>query len=418
MTNRAFYENLDAIDPLNSLRNEFYLPPDTIYLDGNSLGVMPLAAHIRIKNAVLQEWADDLIASWNKADWINLPMRVGNKIAPLIGAGQDETVVCDSTSVNLYKVLYSAIQIARKRHPKRRKIVSEKTNFPTDLYIAQSLCAQFDMTLELVESEAIESAIDDELAVLLLTHVNYRSGAIHDMAQITSLAQARDALVIWDLCHSAGSIPVDLTAAQADFAVGCTYKFLNGGPGSPAFVWVHPHHVDAITQPLTGWMGHATPFTFDTQYQPATGIRSYLGGTPPVLALSALDGSLEVFQKAESFGGMQAIYKKAQTLTSLFIQLAEKECADYGLTLVSPRDPERRASQVSLSHPEGAYAIIQALIARGVVGDYREPGILRFGFTPLYVRYIDVWDTVMHLKSVLQDQTWRSDAFSARRTVT
>lgn len=418
MTNRAFYENLDTIDPLNPLRSEFHLPPDTIYLDGNSLGIMPLAAPIRAKQVMLQEWGDDLIASWNKADWINLPMRLGNKIAPLVGAGQDEIVVCDSTSLNLYKVLYSAIQIARKRHPARRKIVSEKTNFPTDLYIAQSLCAQFDMSLELIDGRQIDSIINDDLAVLLLTHVNYRSGAIYDMAQITSQAHAHDALVIWDLCHSAGSVPVDLSGCQADFAVGCTYKFLNGGPGSPAFVWVHPQHVDQITQPLTGWMGHAAPFAFETDYQPATGIRSYLCGTPSILAMSVLESSLDVFLKAQGYGGMPAIYKKAQTLTSLFIQLVEKECAGYGLSLVSPRNPEKRASQVSLTHPEGAYAIIQALIAQGVVGDYREPGVLRFGFTPLYLRYTDVWDAVMQLKSVLQSEAWRSDAFSAKQTVT
>ncbi|HLU02480.1 MAG TPA: kynureninase [Advenella sp.] len=418
MTDRAFYENLDAIDPLSPLRDEFHLPPGTIYLDGNSLGIMPLAAPVRAKQVMLQEWGEDLIASWNKADWISLPMRLGNKIAPLIGAGQDEIVVCDSTSLNIYKVLYSAIQIARRRHPARRKIVSEKTNFPTDLYIAQSLCAQFDMSLELVESQEIDAIINDDLAVLLLTHVNYRSGAILDMAQITSLAHAHDALVIWDLCHSAGSVPVDLTTAQADFAVGCTYKFLNGGPGSPAFVWVHPQHVDDIAQPLTGWMGHAAPFAFETDYQPATGIRSYLCGTPSILAMSVLESSLDIFLKAQGYGGMPAIYKKAQTLTSLFIQLVEKECAGYDLSLVSPRDPEKRASQVSLAHPVGAYAIIQALIAQGVVGDYREPGVLRFGFTPLYLRYTDVWDAARQLQSVLQSEAWRSDTFAARQAVT
>ena len=418
MTSRAFYENLDAVDPLSPLRDQFQLPEDTIYLDGNSLGVMPVAAPIRAKQVMLQEWGNDLIASWNKADWINLPLRLGNKIAPLIGAGQDEIVVCDSTSLNLYKALYTAIQIARGRNPDRRRIVSEKTNFPTDLYIAQSLCAQFGMSLELVDSEAIPLAINDSLAILMLTHVNYRSGAVHDMADITSVAHAHDALVIWDLCHSAGSIPVDVTACNADFAVGCTYKFLNGGPGSPAFVWVNPKHVEQITQPLTGWMGHASPFAFETKYQPAAGIRSYLCGTPSVLAMSVLESSLEVFQKAEGYGGMPAIYKKAQTLSSLFIQLIEKECAGHNLSLVSPRDPQMRASQVSLSHPDGAYAIIQALIARGVIGDYREPGILRFGFTPLYLRYTDVWDAAMHLKSVLELAEWQYAQFSARQAVT
>lgn len=418
MTNRAFYENLDSIDPLAPLRDEFHLPPDTIYLDGNSLGAMPLSAPLRAKQVMLGEWADDLIASWNKADWMTLPLRLGNKIAPLVGAGQDEVAVCDSTSLNLYKVLYTAIAIVRRQNPARRKIVSEKTNFPTDLYIAQSLCAQFDMTLELVESNAIDHALNDDLAILLLTHVNYRSGSIHDMAGLTARAQANDSLVIWDLCHSAGSIPVDLTGCNADFAIGCTYKFLNGGPGAPAFVWAHPRHVDQISQPLTGWMGHVSPFAFEAQYQPAIGIRRYLCGTPSVLAMSVLECGLDVFHKAEGYGGMPEIYKKAQTLTSLFIQLAEKECAGYGLSLVCPRDPEKRASQVSLAHPDGAYAIIQALIARGVIGDYREPGILRFGMTPLYTRYTDVWDAIMHLKTVLESETWRSDAFSARLAVT
>lgn len=418
MNDRAFFENLDAVDPLAPLRNAFDLPQDTIYLDGNSLGAMPVLAPARAKQVMLQEWSRDLISSWNKADWISLPMRLGNGIASLIGAGHDEVVVCDSTSLNLYKVLYSAIQIARRHHPGRHRIVSEKTNFPTDLYIAQSLCAQFGMTLELVDSEAIDTALNDEVAVLMLTHVNYRSGAIHDMVDITARAHACNTLTIWDLCHSAGSIPVDLNGCHADFAIGCTYKFLNGGPGSPAFVWVHPRYVDQITQPLSGWMGHAAPFAFDTQYQPAPGIRRYLCGTPSVLAMSVLESSLEVFHQAQGYGGMPEIYKKAQTLTSLFIQLTEKECASYGLTLVSPRDPDKRASQVSLAHSEGAYAIIQALIARGVIGDYREPGILRFGFTPLYTRYTDVWDAVMQMKAVMASEIWRSEAYAARQAVT
>ncbi len=418
MTDRAFYENLDAIDALAPLREAFQLPSGTIYLDGNSLGVMPTAAPARAKQVMLQEWSEDLIASWNKADWISLPMRIGNRIAPLIGAGSDEVAVCDSTSLNLYKVLYTAIQISRGRSPQRRRIVSEKSNFPTDLYIAQSLCKQFDMTLEIVDSKDIESSITDDLAILMLTHVNYRSGAIHDMGAITSRAHACQALTIWDLCHSAGSIPVDLTACDADFAVGCTYKFLNGGPGAPAFVWVHPRYVDQIEQPLSGWMGHASPFAFDTQYQPAAGIRRYLCGTPSVLAMSVLDSALDVFQQAQSYGGMPEIYKKAQTLTGLFIQLAEQECAGYGLSLVSPRAPQARASQVSLSHPEGAYAMIQALIERGVIGDYREPGILRFGFTPLYTRYTDVWDAVIQLKDVLESEAWRNERFTSRQAVT
>lgn len=421
MTDRAFYENLDAIDPLLPLRNEFSLPEDMIYLDGNSLGAMPGAAPAKAQETLTEQWARDLIGSWNKARWITLPQRLGNKIAPLIGANDDEVIVCDSTSLNLYKVLYTAIQMTLQESDtrgKRRKIVSERTNFPTDLYIAQSLCQQFDMTLELVDGDAIEAQLDNELAILLLTHVNYRTGTIHDMASLTRQAHACGALTIWDLCHSAGSIPVALNACDADFAIGCGYKFLNGGPGAPAFVWVHPRHVDRISQPLTGWMGHAAPFAFTPDYQPATGIARYLCGTPAVLAMSVLECGLDIFAKAQGYGGMPEIYKKAQTLTTLFIQLVEKECAGYGLALISPRTPEHRASQVSLSHPEGAYGMIQALIGRGVVGDYREPGILRFGFTPLYTRYTDVWDAVQCLKAVLESKAWQAPEFARRHAVT
>ncbi len=401
MTDRTFYENLDSIDPLAPLRAEFHLPADTIYLNGNSLGVMPLAAPVRAKHVMLQEWADDLTASWNEGQWSALPLQLGNKIAPLVGAGPDEIVVCDSTSVNLYKVLYTAMDIMRRRAPEKRRIVSEKNAAPTDLYIAQTLCTQFGMTLELVDSDALHAAVNDHLAILLLTHVNYQTGAVHDMADLTARAHLHGALTVWDVCHSVGAIRVAFEQSDADFAVGCTYAYLNGGPGAPAFVWVHPRHRDQIVQPLTGWMGHAAPLAFEQQYQPAAGILRYLCGTPAILSLSVLETGLDVFHKAQGYGGMTEIHKKAQTLTSLFIQLAEKECAGFGLSLLSPRDPEQRAGAVSLTHPHAAHAIIQALRARGVIGEYCEPGILRFGFAPLYTRYTDAWDAVTQLRAVL-----------------
>jgi kynureninase len=411
----ATVQALDAADSLRPLRDLFDLPPGVIYLDGNSLGVLPRTAPARVAQVVQQEWGVGLIRSWNAAGWIDLPQRVGDKIAPLIGAQPGEVVCADSTSVNLFKVLHAAILIAARAMNQRADgikshkniVLSERSNFPTDLYIAQSLCQQHGLQLKLVDAAALPAALTDEVAVLLLTHVNYRSGAMHDMAALTTLAHNVGALAVWDLAHSAGAVPVDLHAADADFAIGCGYKYLNGGPGAPAFVWVHPRHVDAFEQPLAGWMGHAAPFVFTPDYAPAKGVARYLCGTPPVLSLAALECGVDTLLAAAPLGSMAALRTKSLALTDLFIALVAQRCAGHGLELVTPRQHAQRGSQVSYAKAEHGYAIMQALIARGVVGDFRAgtPGatraqdadLLRFGFTPLYVGFADVWHAVEHL---------------------
>ena len=362
---------LDAQDPLAPLRSHFTLPPGVIYLDGNSLGVLPTAAAARVADVVAREWGTDLNQSRNTARWFDLPQRLGDQLAPLIGARAGEVVCTDTTSINLYTVLCAALNIARADHPARRRVVSERSNFPTDLYIAEGLCQERGLELVLLEPEEIAPALQDDVAVLMLTHVNYRTGAMHDMAALTAAAQARGILCIWDLCHSAGAVPVDLHGAGADFAVGCGYKYLNGGPGAPAFVWVHPRHADRFWQPLSGWWGHAAPFAFTPGYQPAPGITRYLCGTQPIISLSALQCGLDVFTAAETLGGMAALRTKSLALTDLFIQLVEERCAGHGLGLATPRNHAQRGSQVCLSRDEGAYAIVQALIARRVIGDFR-----------------------------------------------
>ncbi|WP_459614672.1 kynureninase [Bordetella sp. 2513F-2] len=409
---------LDARDPLAALRDQFLLNDGEIYLDGNSLGMLPRATPQRVRQVVEEEWGRDLIRSWNTAGWIDMPQRLGNKIARLVGAGEDELVVADSTSVNLYKVLAAALEMVRADAPERTRIVSERSNFPTDLYIAEGLARQYGMTLELVEPDGIEAACDERLAVLMLTHVNYRTGRMHDMAALTRTAHQAGAIAIWDLAHSAGAVPVDLSGAQADFAVGCGYKYLNGGPGAPAFVWANPAHAGRSRQPLSGWMGHAAPFQFTTGYTPAAGIASYLCGTPPLISLAALECGVDTVLAAEPLGGMAALRAKSVALTSLFIELVETRCAGHGLALVSPREPALRGSQVCFARDEGAYAIVQALIARGVVGDFRAPDVLRFGFTPLYMRYVDVWDAVEQLAQVLERGEWREARFQRQAAVT
>ena len=424
MTTLHDTQALDAADTLAPLRALFSIPPGLIYLDGNSLGVMPAAAPARAAQVVTQEWGQGLIRSWNDASWFNLPQRLGNRIAPLIGAQTDEVVVTDSTSVNLFKVLSAALKIAAQDQPTRKRIVSERSNFPTDLYIAQGLCQQFGMELVLVEPEEIAAHLNSELALLMLTHVNYRTGAMHDMAQVTQAAQAAGAVVVWDLAHSAGAVPVDLHGANADFAIGCSYKYLHGGPGAPAFVWVHPRHADRFWQPLSGWWGHASPFAFTADYQPAAGIARYLCGTQPIISLSVLECGLEIFEAAEKLGGMAALRKKSLALTDLFITLVEERCAGHGLGLATPRDHAQRGSQVCLTRDSGAYAIVQALIARGVIGDFRagdggiHKDILRFGFTPLYISFEDVWNAVEHLRGVLESGEWQDARFQGGHAVT
>jgi len=419
---RADCEALDRDDPLAGLRAQFIIPSGLIYLDGNSLGVMPAAAPARVAQVVQQEWGQGLIRSWNAAGWMNLSQRVGNKIARLVGAGPGELVVADSTSVNLFKVISAALGLARDGAPQRRVIVSERSNFPTDLYIAQSLAQSHGCTLELLEADEIPARMSGSrgqaVALLTLTHVNYRTGQMHDMAGLTALAHGAGALTVWDLAHSAGALPVDLQAAQADFAVGCGYKYLNGGPGAPAFVWVHPRHVDRAWQPLAGWIGHAAPFEFTPDYRPAAGIARYLCGTPPVVSLAALECGVDTLLAAEPLGGMAAVRRKSLALTRLFAELVQARCDGHGLRLVSPSDDALRGSQVCLARDAGAYAIVQALIERGVIGDFRAPDVLRFGFTPLYIGFAEVWDAVEHLRQVLDSGVWREARFQQRQQVT
>ena len=419
----------DTADPLRSLRDLFSIPVGVIYLDGNSLGVMPKTAAARAAEVVTQEWGQGLIRSWNTAGWFNLPQRLGNRIAPLIGAGQDEVVVTDTTSINLYKVLSAALSIAAQDAPQRRVIVSERSNFPTDLYIAEGLCKERGYTLKLVEPHEIAAALTPEVAILMLTHVNYRTGAMHDMTAVTAAAHAAGALTVWDLAHSAGAVPVNLRGAGADFSIGCGYKYLNGGPGAPAFVWVNPHHADRFWQPLSGWWGHAAPFEFTPDYQPAPGITRYLCGTQPIVSLSLLECGLDGFKASEAMGGMAALRAKSLALTDLFIALVEERCPGFGLGLATPREHAQRGSQVCLTREHavggsGAFAIVQALIARGVIGDYRagdggvHKDILRFGLTPLYIGYEDVWNAVEHLRLVLETEEWKQPQFNQKHAVT
>jgi kynureninase len=411
---------LDAQDPLRPLRDLFALPRGVIYLDGNSLGPLPRAAPERVAQAVREEWGQGLIRSWNTAGWYEMPRRLGDKIATLVGAGPGEVVATDSTSINLFKVLSAALSIAAADAPSRRVIVSERSNFPTDLYIAEGVARERGLELQLLEADQIAGALDERTAVLMLTHVNYRTGAMHDMAAVTRAAHAAGALVIWDLAHSAGAVEVDLRGADADFAIGCGYKYLNGGPGAPAFVWVHPRHAERFWQPLSGWWSHAAPFAFTPDYQPAAGIARYLCGTQPILSMTALECGLDTVLAAQPLGGMPALRRKSLALTDLFIRLVEERCDGCGLGLATPRDHARRGSQVCLTRDTGAYAIVQALIARGVIGDYRagRPDILRFGFTPLYLGFEDVWHAVEHLRQVLAEDEWQRPEFNQQHAVT
>lgn len=402
---------IDRSDPLAPLREQFSLPAGLIYLDGNSLGPLPKATAPRLAAVIQEEWGEGLIRSWNSAGWIDLPRRVGDKIARLIGAAPGQVIVADSTSINLFKVLAAALKL----NPGRRVILSEPENFPTDLYMAQGLIDLLGQQheLRLVAGETVAEAVDEQTAVLLLTHVNYRSGRMHDMAALTAQAHAAGALVIWDLAHSAGAVPVALDAVQVDFAVGCGYKYLNGGPGAPAFVYVAERHQEKFSQPLSGWLGHAQPFAFEWKYEPADGIARYLCGTQPVLSLTALECGVDLLTTCD----LAAIRTKSLAMTDLFIALVEEQCAGYGLELATPRDHAQRGSQVSFHHAEG-YPIMQALIARGVIGDFRAPDIVRFGFTPLYLRYADVWQAAAILTDILHTRTWDRPEYKQRAKVT
>ena len=411
----------DAADALAPLRRHFDLPDGVIYLDGNSLGARPKAALARAQDVIAREWGNDLIRSWNTAGWFDLPKRLGDRLAPLIGARPGEVVVNDTTSLNLFKALAAALNMqargtdqAHGTDQARTVIVTERSNFPTDIYMAQGLTSWLDRgySVRLVDSiDELPAAIDSDTAVVMLTHVNYRTGYQHDMAALSAHARAQGALSVWDLAHSAGAVPLDLHAAGADLAVGCTYKYLNGGPGAPAFIWVPERHQAAFNQPLSGWWGHANPFAMAPGFEPCDGIGRALCGTQPIVSLAMVECGLETFEQTS----MQAIRAKSLALTDLFIALVEERCASHPLGLVTPREHARRGSQVSFTHPHG-FAVMAALIERGVIGDYREPAIMRFGFTPLYTSFADVWDAVEILKQILDGQAY--DVAARRGAVT
>jgi kynureninase len=398
---------LDAEDPLAAFRGRFDLPEGVIYLDGNSLGALPSATPERLAEVTRQEWGQGLIRSWNTADWIGAPQRVGGKIARLIGAQADEVIVADSTSVNLYKLLSAGLAA----NPGRRVMLSEPGNFPTDLYIAQGLAAADpSISVRTLPRDEIAAAAGPDTLVML-THVHYKTGQKFDMKAVTQAVQAKGGMILWDLSHSAGAVELELSAARVDLAVGCGYKYLNGGPGAPAFLYVAQRHQAALRSPLSGWMGHAAPFAFGDDYAPAPDLRRFLCGTPPILSLAALECGVDLFLEAD----MAAVAEKSRRLCDLFVAWIEEHCP--GLTLLTPRDAAARGSHVSLAHPNG-YVVMQALIARGVIGDFREPDVMRFGFTPLYLGYADVWRAVQILKDILATRAWDDPRYAARAAVT
>ncbi|MBD9529319.1 kynureninase [Paracoccus sp. PAR01] len=403
---------MDAADPLAALRERFLLTKGEVYLDGNSLGAASIDALAALQVAARDEWSRDLIRSWNSAGWFDLPVELGDSIGRLIGAAAGQVVVTDTTSINIYKALHAAIGL----RPGRDVIVAEAGSFPTDLYMAEGVISTLpgmSLRLEGRDAPRIEDLLDERVAVVLVNHVNYRSGELRDMAALTRKIHASGALVVWDLCHSAGALPVELDASNADFAVGCSYKYLNGGPGAPAFLYAAHRHLGQVAQPLSGWWGHARPFAFETGYAGDPGIRRFQCGTQPVLSLRALKGALDIWDQVD----MQALRTKSLALTDLFIELVEGQCAGLGLTLQTPRESAQRGSQVAFAH-ENAYAVMQALIARGVIGDFRAPDILRFGFAPLYLSHVDVARAADVLRDVLQTEEWREARFAVRAAVT
>ena len=407
-----------APDPLAGKADQFSLPEGVIYLDGNSLGALPKGVDQRVANTLANEWGTGLIRSWNSAGWVDLPQSVAAKLETVIGAEPGSVVIADSTSVNLFKLLAAALdRAAAMEAGKRRKILTERDNFPTDNYIAEGLIRLTGAAHELVRvdtPQAVLPALDEDVAIVMLTHVNYRNGFRHDMAAVTAAAHAVGALVIWDLAHSAGAMQVELALARVDFAVGCTYKYLNGGPGAPGYLYVAPHHLGHCQQPLSGWFAHADPFAFSPDYQPASDITQFLCGTPPVLSMVALDQALDVWADVD----LAALRKKSLDLADYFIHLIDHKCAGHDLTLITPRERHQRGSQVSFTHPDGGYAMMSALIAAGVIGDFRSPDILRFGFAPLYIGFADVWHAVDKFAHILETRQWDAPQFHARKTVT
>ncbi|MGF1473996.1 MAG: kynureninase [Geminicoccaceae bacterium] len=392
------------------LRSAFSLPEGIIYLDGNSLGALPKVAAARVQRCLMEEWGERLIRGWNDSGWIDLASGVGDKIAKLIGAPPGSVIAGDGTSVNLFKALNAALDMAAKRET----ILSDIGNFPTDLYIAQGVAQRRSgLSLKTVEPDKVADALSDDVAVLMLTQVDYRTGRLHDMAALSEAAHELGIVTVWDLAHSAGALPVDLMAARADFAVGCGYKYLNGGPGAPGFIFVHPEHQAKIRPALSGWFGHEAPFAFDPDYRPAEGAERMKVGTPPILSLAALDAALDLWEEVT----IDEARAHSIRITSVFIEAVEAACADFGVRLASPRNAKRRGSQVSFRHEEG-YAVVQAMIEQGVIGDFRSPDIMRFGFAPLYNSSDEATEAASVMARVLSDRLWDEPRFRTRAKVT
>jgi kynureninase len=401
-------QKLDAADPLAFARERFRLPEGVIYLDGNSLGPLPAATPLALKRTMEQQWGKDLIASWNKHGWIDWPTNVAAKLAPIIGAAPEELLFADSTSVCLFKLLTAAV----RARPERRTILTQEGNFPTDLYIAEGVADLLGLELKAVPAAKLLKSVNRDTAVLMLTHVDYRSAEIHDMKAVNAAAKRAGALTIWDLSHSAGAVELDLSWAGSDLAVGCGYKYLNGGPGAPAFIFVSAALQEMLRSPLQGWMGHADPFAFDGTYQPARGIERFLTGTPSILALAALFVGLSTFDGVS----MHEVQEKSRKLSEIFIAQVEARCGNQ-VRLASPRDPAQRGSHVVFAHPNG-YAMMQALIARGVIGDFRMPDLMRFGFAPLYNSYEEVLRAANVLGDLADSGAWDQPKFHERAKVT
>lgn len=426
MTNpltRQSLAQLDAADPLVAFGDRFNLPEGVIYLDGNSLGALPKGAAERAAQVVTEEWGQGLIRSWNTAGWFEMPLKLGDKLGRLLGANPGETAITDTTTLNLFKALASALRTQKADAPQRRVILTERDNFPTDIYIAEGLADLVNSLsqetgvayeVKLIDSaESLRAALDETVAVVALSHVNYRTGSMWDMDEVTAAIHASGALVVWDLAHAAGAVPIDLNAADADYAVGCTYKYLNGGPGSPAFIWVNARHHERFWQPLSGWWSHKSPFEMADSYTPANDIRRFMCGTQPVTSLAMIEVGLDIALEAD----MGKVRANSLELVDLFIELVEIRCAGYGLELVTPREHAARGSHVSFRHEHG-YEIIAALIDQGVIGDYREPEVLRFGITPLYLARTDIWDAVEKLREILHTNAWQREEYAVRNAVT
>ena len=408
---RAACVDMDAADPLAEFRDRFVVDDDVIYLDGNSLGRLPSATAPRVAEVVSREWGRGLIRSWMDADWMNSPLRVGDKIAPLIGAAPGEVLVTDTTSVNLFKLLGAVLQAERRR----RVVLTEEENFPTDLYVADGLTRLLAEGHEVraVPRHALSGALNADVAVLTLTHVDFRTAEVLDMGGLTAAAHKAGARVLWDLSHSCGAIPVDVNAAGVDMATGCGYKYLNGGPGAPAYLFVSRRLQEQLGNPIQGWLGHESPFTFEGTYRPAAGVRRWMAGSPPVIAIAALEVAIEMFLDAD----MNRVGAKASQLTELFIRLADTRLAGQGFDVASPREVARRGAQVSLRHRDG-YAVIRALIDHNVIGDFRAPDLCRFGFAPLYTRFVDVWDAAERIVAVMESGAHRRAEYAERAFIT